>query len=351
MKNNQINFKLINIALIILIIFLLNSISGVLTGLIGKILEITFPFLLGFAIAYALYPFVKKLEDNSFPKWLAIFIVCFITIGFLILMCIIVVPMLYDQTLLFINNLSTFISDISDKYSLNLGTLETSIKEMSTDLVSSLGKYLSNGAINILNTSINIITNMIVTVCVAIYFLFDMDKIREYIKKRLKSKKNRGYRYVSKLDGEITNYFSGMGKNMIIQFFEYTIVFFLIGHPNYLVLGILAAVTNIIPYFGALIVNVLALLIASVISTKLFILSVIVIIVCPSLDGYVIGPKVYGKSNQLHPLVTIFAVFAGGILGGFWGIVVALPVAIIIIATYKFFKEDINDKIEKIRQK
>ena len=41
--------------------------------------------------------------------------------------------------------------------------------------------------------------------------------------------------------------------------------------------------------------------------------------------------------------------FAGGIIGGFWGIVVALPVAIVLIATYKFFKEDINTKIDKIK--
>ena len=61
---------------------------------------------------------------------------------------------------------------------------------------------------------------MIVTLCVAVYFLFDMDKIRLYIKKKLKAKKNRGYRYVSKLDNGITNYFSRMGKNMIIQFIE-----------------------------------------------------------------------------------------------------------------------------------
>ena len=178
-----------------------------------------------------------------------------------------------------------------------------------------------------------------------------MDKIREGIKKRLKRTKNRSYAYVKRLDTEVNNYFSGLLKNIIIQFFEYTIVFFLIGHPNYLILGILAAVTTIIPYFGGLIINILALVIASVISTKLFILTVIVCIICPNIDGYIIGPRVYGKTNQLHPLVNIFAVFAGGILGGFWGIVVSLPIAIMIIATIKFFKEDINSKIVTIKEK
>ena len=133
------------------------------------------------------------------------------------------------------------------------------------------------------------------------------------------------------------------------MFFEYTIVFFLIGHPNYLILGILASVTTIIPYFGGLVVNILALVISSVISTKLFILTLIVCLICPNIDGYIISPKVYGKTNKLHPLVNIFAVFAGGILAGFWGIVISLPIAIIIIATYKFFKEDINTKLVTIK--
>ena len=163
--------------------------------------------------------------------------------------------------------------------------------------------------------------------------------------------KKRIFAYVKRLDIEINNYFVGLLKNILIQFFEYTIVFFLIGHPNYLILGILAAVTTIIPYFGGLVINILALVIASVISTKLFILTLIVCIICPNIDGYIIGPKVYGKTNKLHPLVNIFAVFAGGILGGFWGILMSLPIAIIIIATIKFFKEDINNKLIVVMDK
>ena len=68
-------------------------------------------------------------------------------------------------------------------------------------------------------------------------------------------------------------------------------------NPNFLILGLLAAITTIIPYFGAFIVDVLALLIASVISTKLFVLTLIVVLICPQIDGYIIGPKIYGKTN------------------------------------------------------
>ena len=62
---------------------------------------------------------------------------------------------------------------------------------------------------------------------------------------------------------------------MIIQFFEYSILFFVVGHPNWLILGILACITTVIPYFGGLITNIIAIVLASVVSTKLVILTIV----------------------------------------------------------------------------
>ena len=59
----------------------------------------------------------------------------------------------------------------------------------------------------------------------------------------------------------------------------------------------------------------------------------------------------YGKTNKLHPLVVIFAVSAGGMIAGFWGIVLSLPITIILISTYKFFRDDINNKIGTMSKK
>lgn len=138
---------------------------------------------------------------------------------------------------------------------------------------------------------------------------------------------------------------------MIIQFFEYTFLFLIIGHPNFLLLGVLACVTTVIPYFGGLFTNVIALLIASVISPKLFILTLIVTLLFPNIDGYIISPKIYGKTNQLAPLLTIFVVFAGGALLGFTGIVIAVPLTIIISAIIRAYKVEISKKISNIKEK
>lgn len=348
---NKLNYKLVNILLIVLIVCLLYFIRGLWIGILGKIIAITLPFLVAFAFAYALYPFCKKLENCSIPKWGAMSIIYFIIVGFLIIMGITVIPLFYDQVVLFLSNISAVVTDISSKFEIDLGVLQKSISTVSSDILKNVGSYISNGAMNVLNASINVVTNLIIVAAVSIYLLWDMDNIRGFLKRILTRRSKRLYRYVKKIDIEINNYFSGLFKTMIIQFIEYTLVFALIGHPNYLVLGILASVTTIIPYFGALLVNILAVIIASVISSKLLILTLIVCVVCPAIDGYIISPRVYGKTNQLPALLNIFAVFTGGVLGGFWGIVISLPIVIIIIATYNFFEEDINRKVENINKK
>lgn len=351
MKNNRINYKLVNIALFVTIICLIYLIRDLWLGVAGKILEILFPFIIAFGIAYALHPIAKKIENSGFPKWLSVLIVTVISLGFLVTIIILVVPMLYEQILLLLTNISTLITDLSTKYEINLGVLQSSITDISTNVIKTLGKYISDGALNIVNSTINFGTAFIIVLFVSIYLLSDMDKIRDFIKKILGSKNRKKYKYIKTLDKEVTNYFSGLGKNIIIQFIEYTTIFFLIGHPNYLILGVLASCSTIIPIFGGLIVNIIALLIASVISAKLFWLTLIVCCVCPQIDAYIIAPKVYGKTNNIHPLISIFAVFAGGILGGFIGIVVSLPITIIIITTFKFFRNDIDNKLEEIKDK
>ena len=59
MNKNKINFRLVNFTILILAIFLIYSVKGLWMGAIDKILAILFPFLISFAIAYALYPFLK----------------------------------------------------------------------------------------------------------------------------------------------------------------------------------------------------------------------------------------------------------------------------------------------------
>lgn len=350
MFKNKIDFKLINIALFVLIIFLLYQTSNLWIGLISLTSKIIFPFLIAFAVAYALYPFSKYLEEHKIPKKLSIFIVIALVIAVFGITLFMVFPLLFEELGSLFNSIITFIKEISLEYDIDFGPLQSTLSDSFNEIIKTLGKYISDGAISVIGISVNYLSIAFIAVASAIYFLNDMDKIRESIKKRL-YKKPKMYNYVRSLDHSMKNYVTGFLKIVVITIFEYGIAFLIIGHPHAVLLGFLAAVASLIPYFGGMFTNFIAAITAFVVSPSLFIKTVVVFFILSGLDSYVINPYIYGKTNEVHPLIVILSVFAGGKLFGIVGIIISLPVAILILTTYHYFKNDINDKIEVKKRK
>ena len=323
--------------------------SDIWLGLAGIIIKIITPLFFAFILAYVLHPYLKFLTDRKVPKSLAVVIVVLTILLVLGLIIGIAFPLLFSQLSSLFNGIISFIKEISLKFDLNFGNLQETLSLSFNQIIEKLGTIVSNGAANFIGASMGYITLALISFSASIYILIDMDKIRKEVGSFLYRKSKKAYRYVKILDDQMKSYLTGFFKIVIITVFEYSIAFLIIGHPNALLLGFLAALASLIPYFGGIITNCIAAITAFVISPALFIRTVIAFAILSTLDGYVINPLVYGKTNQVHPLVVILSVFIGGSLFGILGIILSLPVAIIIITTYKYFKEDINDKIEDIK--
>ena len=348
MLKNKIDYKLINLALIALIVFLLYMTGNLWTGILNKIISIILPFLFAFAIAYALHPFLKKMMAKKIPKWLGVTIIVFAILALATLVIFLITTVLLGQLSSLFNNVLKFVGSIQDG-EFNLAGLETTLSSSFKDILNNLGKYVSDGAINIIDSSLGIISKIFIIFASFIYFLIDMDKIREEIKFFFKKKSKKVYDYVKTLDEGMRNYLSGLVQVMIITLIEYTLAYTIIGHPNAILLGFLASVANLIPYFGGIGVNIIASITAFVVSPSLLIRTIIAFVILSSVDSYVINPTVYGKTNSIHPLVTIIALFAGGIIFGIMGVFISFPLAIIGVTTYKFFKKDIVINIKNIK--
>jgi len=93
--------------------------------------------------------------------------------------------------------------------------------------------------------------------------------------------------------------------------------------------GIFAGLASILPFIGVIIATIPALFFAYVkFQSGLIIVKVIAAFaVIYFLEGYVIKPLVFKEAMNLNPLVTIIAVMAFGELMGFWGILLAIPIA------------------------
>ncbi len=347
MIKNRIDFKLINVVLFVLAVYLVYQARDFWVGIISLIFNILLPFLIAFAIAYAFYPIVKKLTDRNVPKALAMLLVVGGAIGVICLILALITPTIMSQLTSLFNGIISFLKELSTDYNVNFKDIQNTLSAGFNDTLEKLGTYISNGALSFIGVSIDYISKIFIILASFVYFLADMDKIRKFIKEYLSHKSKKIYNYVATIDDEMRKYIVGFMKIVVISFFEYTITYTLIGHPNALMLGTLAALGNLIPYFGGIITNIVAAITAFVISPALFIKTCIVFIVFSAVDGYIINPFVYGNSNQVHPLVVIISVFAGGALLGVLGIVISLPVAIIAIATFKYFKNDIINMNKK----
>ncbi|MBR2833915.1 MAG: AI-2E family transporter [Bacilli bacterium] len=341
---NKINYKLVNVLFILLIIYLIYMTSSLWLGIISVIWKIIFPFLIAFVLAYALSPLVNYLRRKAgLPKGIAITLVLLFFILLFGFVIVLVTPHLIEQTGNIFNGIITFFKELSLDYNVDFNTIQKQLSGVFNDTLEKLGTYVSDGAFNIIGMSLSIISNVFIVITAFIYFMIDMDKIKQTVKEYVSKKSKKIYTYLSILNVELENYLSGFVKICFISFFQYTIMYAIIGHPDALMLGTLAGVSNLIPYFGGIITNIVAAITAFVISPELFIKTIIVFVVFSAIDGNVINPLVYGKTNKIHPLVVIISVFAGGILFGITGIIVSLPVAIILIATYKYFKSDISE--------
>lgn len=352
MLKNRLDYKLVNFALITLIVFLIYQTGNLWIGVANKAIQIVLPFLFAFALAYALHPFLQKMQEKGLPKWLGISIIIFLILALAVVVIYLISTVMFNQLSSLFNSIMEFIGSLKEtNFDVNFAGLETSLSDTFKNILSNFGTYVSDGAINLIDSSLGLISKLFIIFAGFIYFLIDMDDIREEIKFFFSKKSKKTYSYVKCLDKEMKNYLNGLVQIIIITLVEYTLVYTIIGHPNAILLGFLAAVANLIPYFGGICVNIVAAITAFVVSPSLLIRTIIAFVILSSVDSYIINPTVYGKTNSIHPLVTIIALFAGGILFGILGVFISFPLAIIAVTTYKYYKDDIAKNIKKVKVK
>ena len=240
MYDNKVNYRWLNLLILLGIFYIGLSTVGAWSGVLFTVLKVLFPFILAFTIAYSLYPIVKKLEQKGVRKWLAITVVVVSILLILIGLLIATLPLFYEQFISFSKMILEAIATVGDKFNINLGEFEVKLGDALNELGKNIGNLVTHGSIDLVGKTLSFAGTFIVTLIVMIYLLADMEKIRNNFAYFLKRFTKRGYYYFQSLDQELGNYLKGLLMFMIIQFFEYSIIFLIIGHPNWLLLGVLA---------------------------------------------------------------------------------------------------------------
>ena len=105
----------------------------------------------------------------------------------------------------------------------------------------------------------------------------------------------------------------------------------LLGVKYALLLGFMIGLFNLIPYFGAIIAVIIAIIVTLL--TGGFgqaLLMAIIVIILQQIDANIINPKIVGNSLKISPLLVIFAVTVGGAYFGVLGMFLAVPIVAVL---------------------
>jgi predicted PurR-regulated permease PerM len=136
----------------------------------------------------------------------------------------------------------------------------------------------------------------------------------------------------------LSRYLSGLGLDMIIQGVISTIGLVLLGVPYAVLLGTWVAISAIIPYLGAWLGAIPAVLVALTISPGKAALTALLYLVIQQLEGNVLQPRIQGQALNMPSILIFLAVIAGAEIAGFLGILFAVPTMAVLKVLYDFFR-------------
>ncbi|KRM91903.1 AI-2E family transporter [Liquorilactobacillus cacaonum] len=210
-----------------------------------------------------------------------------------------------------------------------------------------LMKYFE-GFLNSVTASLGSIIGMVTSITVTIvtvpfmlfYMLKDGNRLIPNIQKIIPNKHGEQIEILlGKMGETISKYIAG-------QFIECTFVatfttlgYFVIGMPYAFLLGVMAGITNIIPYLGPYIGVLPAVILAASISPKMIMFVIIVCVIVQQVDGNLIYPNVIGKSLDIHPLTIIVLLLVAGNLAGIMGMILGIPFYAVLKVVIKYFRD------------
>ena len=135
----KINYKGINILISLLIVYVLYLLRDLWIGVFFRVLAVLKPFIVAFAIAYALFPFEKWLESKKIPKPLAVSIIVLIIVLFIVVIIYSLIPIFTEQLVTFFSSLITFVSDIGNKFDIKIDPIKSSLIDAFNKLSKDIG--------------------------------------------------------------------------------------------------------------------------------------------------------------------------------------------------------------------
>lgn len=320
-----------------------------LLAVLGYALQHTIScFLLSWVIAYLLEPFLLKAEQRGMKRVYALGLL-YIILGFLtVFFLTFIVPAITISWNAFILDLPAYILKLKqvalewkgrlpDRYgSVEIQWLIDKASGNIDTAAEKAGLRIYYFATSIFFNLFNIVLSPILVFFMLYYKQTVIDTVTSWLPD---SRRNQIVDIANEVNNSIGGYLRGQVMVSIIVAVLSAVALVVLGVPHPLFCGAFAGAASILPFIGVIIATLPALFFAwfKFQSTSILWQTTVAFGIIYFVEGYVIKPLVFKQSMNLNPLVTIIMVMALGETLGFWGILLALPIASAIKITWGHF--------------
>ncbi len=297
--------------------------------LIKEILAIIFVALI---FSSAVDPWVDSMERIKFPRWLSIL---FIYIGLGVILFLVVyllIPPIVQQTGQLANNFPGYFQKIGlafegvRNFSVEhgvMGELDKSINALRDNISGALGSVFATVA-----GVFGGIVSFFVVLVITFYMIVEENAMKRTITFILPDKYQPfTLQLINKVQRKIGDWLKGqLVLSLIVGLMVY-IGLLILGVNYALILALMAAIGEFIPYLGPVIAAVPAIFLAFAQSPLKALFVLILYLIIQQVENNILVPKVMQRAVGLNPIISIIALLIGAKVAGIVGVVLAIPVA------------------------
>jgi predicted PurR-regulated permease PerM len=196
---------------------------------------------------------------------------------------------------------------------------------------SQLAEQLADPAVEVGRTAFEVSLGILFTLACAAYWIYERERAEGLIISLLPRKRRRIVRETWELiDLKLGAYVRGQLLLIALVATVLSFIFWLIGLPFWLLIGVFAGIVEIIPVIGPIAAGTLAVGVGLTVSWQLALGAGIAVLVVRLLEDYIVIPRVLGHAVGLTPLTVLVAVAATTILFGGFSVLLAIPLAAVV---------------------
>lgn len=340
-SSKKITHTLLNVMIMLVISLLFIATNDLWYGVSSTIWLVTKPFIIGFIIAFVLNPLINYIQKYVVKRAIAVAMVYIAAFAIMTLLISLAVPMIYES-----------ISEIFPAFYSGLGEIGVFIQKNFNYDISSLTIHIENivnsffkdsvvldTTIDVLNQVIINVTNFLIYTILAIYMSSNFNNIRQIIKKLTTDFDPVLPIYLREIDLSLVQYVKAFFIGAIAQGITTMLMYLIIGHPNWLILGFVSAISSIIPYIGPIAANCLGLITSLGFGTTAIISLCILIFIQSTVMSYIITPRIYSSKIDLSIMWVLFGILSGSSLFGVWGMIIAMPLLVSCKVIFQVYQE------------